>query len=143
MSFDIFLACLRSGKEEPIPRDLFESIFLPHATHPEPYKKDPGYMTVEHPDSGGACIYCSYDEEDRTHWSHMMFNHFGGDAFYADMYNLAPLTRSIIFWPTNKPLYLYTDLSVPAELKGIEYFEEARGVLILSGAEIEEAIASS
>jgi len=38
---------------------------------------------------------------------------------------------------------LYTDPSVPAELKGMEYFEEARSVLIQCGADIENAIASS
>lgn len=142
MSFDIFLVCLRGGKEEPIPRELFESIFLPNATHPDAYKKD-GYMVVEYPDGSSACIYSSYDEEDQKHWSNIMFNHFGGDAFYADMYKLAHITKSIIFWPTNRPIYLYTDPSVPAELKGIEYFEEARGVFIRIGAEIDEAIGSN
>lgn len=72
-----------------------------------------------------------------------MFNHFGGDAFYSDLYKLAHVTKSVIFWPTNKPIYLYTDPTVPEEVKGIEYFEEARGVFIRRGAEIDEAIGSN
>jgi hypothetical protein len=141
MSFDIFLQCFRHGEPEPIPRELFESIFLPHDTHPDAYKKDPGYMTVEYPDGSGASIYCGGDNDDAQ--SNIMFNHFGGDAFSEDLYKLAHLTRSIIYWPAQKPIYLYTDPTVPAELKGIEYFEEARSVLIRSGADIGEAIASS
>jgi hypothetical protein len=140
VSFDIFLQCFRNGEPEPIRREVFESIFLPHATHPDAYKKDPGYMTVEYPDGSGASIYCGGDTDEQR--SHMMFNHCGGDAFSEDFYKLAHLTRSIIFWPTNNPIYLYTDPSVPSELKGIEYFEEARSVLIHCGADIDKAIAS-
>lgn len=142
MSFDIFLQCFRNGEPEPIPREIFDSIFAPHYTHPRLREKDPGYMVVEYPDGSGGCIYSGYDKEDPERWSHMMFNHCGGDSFNQDMYKLAHLTRSIIFWPTNNPIYLYTDPSVPAELKGIPYFEEARGVFIRSGADIDKAIAA-
>jgi hypothetical protein len=141
MSFDIFLQCFRKGEPEPIPREVFEAIFLPHATHPDAYKNDPGYMVVEYSDGSGGCIYCGGDNDEER--SHMMFNHCGGESFNEDMYKLAHITRSIIFWPTNKPIYLYTDPSVPAELKGMGYFEEARAVLIHGGADIDKAIASN
>jgi hypothetical protein len=72
-----------------------------------------------------------------------MFNHFGGDAFYAGMYKLAQLTRSIIYWPSRESIYLYSDPSVPAELKGMKYFEEGRAILIRHGAEIDTAVSSS
>jgi len=57
MSFDIFLQCFRSGEPAPILREVFEAIFLPHATHPQAYAKDRGYLTVEYPDGSGAAIY--------------------------------------------------------------------------------------
>ena len=56
MSFDIFLACVRIDKEEPIPREAFDAIFAPHDTHPHLRAKDPGYMVVEYPDGSGADI---------------------------------------------------------------------------------------
>ena len=65
MSFDIFFQCFRNGEPEPIPRELFEAIFLPHATHPDSYKESPGYVTLEYPDNGGASIYTGYEDEDR------------------------------------------------------------------------------
>ena len=141
MSFDIFLACVRNGQPSPLPRDLYESIFLPHAEHPDAYKNNSDYLVVEYPDGGGASIYFGGDNDDAK--SNMMVNHFGGEAFYADLYKFAHLTRSIIFWPTKDPIYLYTDPTLPAELKGMSYFEEARGIFIRSGAEIEPAIASN
>lgn len=142
MSFDIFLQCFRSGEPEPIPRDVVEAIFLPHNTHPDAYKNDPGEMTVEYPDGGGASIYCP-EEGDGEEANTVMFNHCGGDAFSEDLYKLAHMTRSIIHWPSEDPIYLYTDPTVPAELKGVDYFEEAQSVLIRSGADIAKAIASS
>lgn len=113
--------------------------FLPHDTHPEAYAKDPGYLTVEYPDGSGGSIYCSHYEDE----GHIMFNHCGGDAFFNDMYELARRTRSIIFWPDAEPFYLYTDESVRAEVKGIDYFEEGRSRLVRSGFEIGEAIRTS
>lgn len=141
MSFDIFVACFHNGKPEPIPRDVFDSIFAPHDTHPHLREKDPGYMVVEYPDGSGGSIYCGGDTDEER--SCIMFNHCGGESFNQDMYRLAHLTRSIIFWPSENPVYLYTDPSVPAELKGMSYFEEARAVFIRSSADIDEAIAAN
>jgi hypothetical protein len=140
MSFDIFLGCFRNGKPSPIPREIFDTVFAPHDTHPHLREKDPDYMVVEYPDGGGGSIYCGGDNDEER--SHIMFNHCGGDSFDQDMYRLAHLTRSIIFWPTNNPIYVYTDPSVPAELKGTGYFEKARAVLIHCGADIDKAIAA-
>lgn len=47
-----------------MPRELFETIFLPHAAHPAAYKKDFGYLTVEYPDNSGASIYTGYADDD-------------------------------------------------------------------------------
>lgn len=72
-----------------------------------------------------------------------MFNHCGGEAFFADMYELARRTRSVIFWPDPESIYVYTDETVPAELRGMPFFEEARSVLVHSGADIIKAIKAS
>lgn len=126
MSFDIFLACVRKGEEEPIPREVFDSIFAPHDTHPHLRASDPGYMVVEYPDGSGGCIYCG-GYKDGKDASHMMFNHCGGEAFFNDMYELARRTRSIIFWPDQNPfLFIYR-------------YERARGAdgnVVLRGSEI-------
>lgn len=139
MSFDIFVLCLRSGEPKPIPRDIFDSIFAPHDTNPAARKSDPGYMVVEYPDGSGGAIYCGGDTDETR--CQIMFNHCGGDAFFADMYALAQRTRSIIYWPDEKAIYLYTDETVPAELNGC--FEGARSVLVRSGADIVKAIRNS
>jgi hypothetical protein len=142
MSFDIFLQCFRNGEPEPIPREVFDAIFAPQDAHSHLREKDPGYIVVGYPDGSGGAVYCGGNKDGKD-TSNMMFNHCGGEAFFNDMYELARRTRSIIFWPSENPIYLYTDPSVPAELKGMEYFEEARSVLIRCGADIDKAIASS
>ena len=99
-------------------------------------------MVVEYADGSGGAIYRGgYKDGEDT--SHMMFNHYGGDAFFADMYELARRTRSIIFWPDENPIYLYTDPigAGRAERDGI--VEEARSTLVRSGADIIKAIEAS
>lgn len=135
MSFDIFLQCFCNGEPEPIPRELFESIFLPHATHLDSYKEDRGYMTVEYSDGSAASIYCGGDEgEEET--SHMMFDHCGGDSFWADLYRLAERTQSVIFWPAVLSFRIFTNEAAVAHLP--KDFLGADDIVrfIRSGAEI-------
>ncbi|HWE73852.1 MAG TPA: hypothetical protein VG328_11880 [Stellaceae bacterium] len=42
----------------------------------------------------------------------MMFNHCGGESFWADLYELADRSKSIIFWPSEEMTYVYTDEAV-------------------------------
>ena len=85
------------------------SIFLPHITHPDAYKKDPGDVRVEYPDNSGGSIYTGYADDDPAQSSNFMFNHCGGPSFWADLYELADRSKSVIFWPSKKMIYLYTD----------------------------------
>jgi hypothetical protein len=138
MSFDILLQCFRHGEEAPIPRKMFDAIFGPHDTHPQLRKTDPGYMVVEYPDGSGASIYSGY--EDGKDATGMMFNHCGGPSFWADLYELADRSKSIIFWPSEKLIYVYTDESVPKEVpEGA--FDSGR--LVRSGIDIVKAIEES
>jgi len=69
-----------------------------------------------------------------------MFNHCGGPSFWADLYELADRSKSIIFWPSEKLIYVYTDESVPKEVpEGA--FESHR--LVRSGIDIVAAIEQS
>lgn len=139
MSFDIFLQCFRKGEPEPVPRELFESIFLPHVTHPDAYKKDPGDLRVEYPDNSGASIFTGYAEKDPAQSSNFMFNHCGGPSFWADLWELADRSKSIIFWSTTT--YVYTDESVVKEVP--EGAFDGGGRLVRSGVDIVAAIEAS
>ena len=139
MSFDIFLQCLRNGEEAPIPREMFDAIFGVHDTHPQSRKRDPGYMFVEYPDGSGGAIYSDYEEgKDATG---MMFNHCGGPSFWADLYELADRSKSVIFWPSKESFYLYTDEAVVKDVPKRTF--EGGGRLIKSGFEIVAAIEAS
>ena len=139
MSFDIFLQCFRKGEPEPIPRAMFDAIFGPHDTHPQLRAKDPGYMTVEYPDGSSAAIYCG-GYKDGKDTSHMMFNHCGGPSFWADLWQLADRSKSIIFWPSEETTYVYTDEAVVKDVpEGV--FDTGR--LVRSGIDIVAAIEAS
>jgi len=140
MSFDIFLYCFRKGEEAPIPRAMFDAIFGPHDTHPQLRAKDPGYMTVEYPDGSGAAIYCD-GYEDGKDATGMMFNHCGGPSFWADLWELADRSKSIIFWPSNDISYVYTDESVVKDVP--EGAFDGGGRLVRSGTDIVAAIEAS
>ena len=139
MSFDIFLQCFRKGEPEPISLELFESIFLPHATHPKAYKDDPGYLTLEYPDGSGGVLYCGGIATD----GHMMFNHCGGESFWADIYQLAERTGSVIFWPSAKPpSAVVTNEAILKELPPGS-FNPAHIRLIHNGSDIVKVIEAS
>lgn len=140
MSFDIFLQCFRKGEPESVPRALFESIFLPHAVPAEAYKKDPGYMVVEYPDNSGASIYTSYGDDDPAQAGSFMFNHCGGESFWRDLYELADRSKSIIYWPSEKSIYVYTDEAV---VKDVPEGAFDSGRLIKNGFDIVAAIEAS
>ncbi len=168
MSFDIFLMCFRNGKPALFKREIFEEIFVPYCGGREEYEKDPDYVVASFPDGSGGAIYCSSDTErtlamdfangnsleerkrivaesskEERGIQHMMFNHCGGDAFFQAMYTLADRTGSMINWPDLRATYLFTSEEARAQvMEGI--IEEGDRVLIIrSGAEIEDAIASS
>ncbi len=123
MSFDIFMQCFRNGEPAPISRELFESIFLPHATHPESYKADPGYFTVKYPDGSGGAIYCDDVEKSGC----VMVNHCGGKSFWADFWELADHTGSVIFWPSEKAESVVTNEATLKELpKDVPDFAAAK-----------------
>lgn len=46
----------------------------------------------------------------------MMFNHCGGPSFWADLYELADRSKSIIFRPSKQSMYVYTNESSPKEV---------------------------
>jgi len=58
--------------------------------------KNPGCLEfVEYPDGGGAGEVSGIDKEDREG---LMFAHFGGPTFMARIFEIAHLTRSLIYW---------------------------------------------
>jgi hypothetical protein len=121
MSYDIFLACVR-GKDSPrFSREVFEEIFLPHCPYLTSYRADPGFMQVEYPDGSRAdiSIHNTSDEEeqarrqartpeerialpkfppgDPAYIEFLGFGHFGGDAFFQDLYALADRVGAMVY----------------------------------------------
>jgi hypothetical protein len=170
MSFDIWLDHFKNGEPAPFKREVFESIFLPFCSNREEYEADPKFMQVEYLDGGRADIYLSnlnyeileaaqtqaggpvpaeeIDEAlkqaqgDLAFIQHVMFNHCGGDAFFADMYSLAERTESIIHWPDAEAIYVYTNEAIRKQLpEGV--FDDSRSVLVRSGTDIVKAIETS
>lgn len=92
MSFDIFFQCYRNGEPATFKRSVFNEIFGVD-TNP----RDPGYDVLEYPDGSGGAVYLSDPDI-----QHMMFNHCGGDIFWAKVCELLYVTKSVIFWPDEK-----------------------------------------
>jgi hypothetical protein len=168
MSFDIWLDCFRKGHPAPFKREVFEAIFLPFCSNRAEYKSHPSFMQVEYPDGGRADIDLSNLDEavlesasagglippeeigdvldraqgDPNFIQHIGFTHCGGDAFFQGMYELASRTGSIIHWPDEDSIFVYTDDTVLKELPQ-EYFGDARRQRVGSGADIIRAIENS
>ena len=93
MSFDIFLQRYRNGEAATFKRSVFNEIF-----ETETDRRDPDFVQPEYPDGSGGDIYV--DENDIQC---IMFNHCGGDIFWAKVYELLYVTQSLIFWPAGGP----------------------------------------
>lgn len=168
MSFDIWLDCFRNGRPAPFKREVFEAIFLPFCSNRAAYKSNPGFMQVAYPDGGQADMHLSnLDAEvldsasagglippeeigdvleraqgDPNFIQHVGFTRCGGDAFFQGMYELARRTRSVIHWPAEDSIFVYTDDSTLKELPEA-YFGDARKQRVGSGADIVNAIENS
>jgi hypothetical protein len=121
MSYDIFLACVRGHDTVRFKREVFEEVFLPHCPRLKSYQADPGFMQVEYADGGRADIYImnTSEEEERArkeartpeqrlalpsfppgdpaYIQCLGFDHFGGDAFFRDLYKLTDRVGGIIY----------------------------------------------
>jgi hypothetical protein len=160
MSFDIFLACVRGVDTPRFKRQVFEEIFLPHCPYLESYRSDPGSMQVEYPDGSRAdiSIHNTSDEEeqarrrartpqerlklpqfppgDRAHIEFLGFGHFGGDAFFRDLYALADRVGAMIYAGGTVIVTKESVLKeIPEDFLGME---KAR--IVHNAAELEEAV---
>ena len=93
MSFDIFLQCYRNGEAATFKRAVFDEIF---ETKGDRIERD--FVQPRYSDGSGGDIYV--DENDIQC---IMFNHCGGDMFWAKVYELLYVTKSVIFWPAGGP----------------------------------------
>lgn len=93
MSFDIFLQCYRNGEAASFKRAVFDEIF---ETQNDRIGRD--FVQPRYSDGSGGDIYV--DENDIQC---IMFNHCGGDIFWAKVYELLYVTQSLIFWPAGGP----------------------------------------
>jgi hypothetical protein len=121
MSDSIFLACLRGTDSPRFKREVFEKIFLPHCPYLKSYRSDLGGMQVEYPDGGRAdiSIHNTSEEAERTrrqartpeerlalpqfppgdpaYIEFLGFRHFGGAAFFHDLYTLADRVGAMVY----------------------------------------------
>ena len=162
MSYDIFLACLRGANSPRFKREVFEEIFLPHCAYLKSYRDDPGSMQVEYPDGSRAdiSIHNRSDEEeqarrqartpeetlelpefppgDPAYIEFLGFGHFGGDAFFRDLYTLADRIGAMVY-AGGKPSVIVTKESVLKEIpEDFLGMENAR--IVRNAAELEEAV---
>ncbi len=110
MSFDIFLQCFRNGEAATFKRSVFNEIF---ETETDP--RYPDFEQPRYPDGSGGDIYV--DEHDIQC---IMFNHCGGEMFWAKVYELLYVTQSLIFWPAGGPGFVVASTAalkhLPADL---------------------------
>jgi hypothetical protein len=162
MSYDIFLACLRGNDSPRFKREIFEEIFLPHCAHLKSYQNDPGGMQVEYPDGSRAdiSIHNTSDEEeqarrlartpeeriklpsfppgDRAYIEFLGFDHFGGDAFFRDLYALADRVGAMVY-AGGMPSVIVTKESVLKEIpEDFLGMENAR--VVQNASELEDAV---
>ena len=121
MSYSIFLARIRGKDSLRFKREVFEEIFLPHCPYLKSYRNDQGYMQVEYPDEGRAdiSIHNTSEEAERArrqartpeerlalpqfppgdpaYIEFLGFGHFGGDAFFRDLYTLADRVGAMVY----------------------------------------------
>jgi hypothetical protein len=162
MSDSIFLACVRGADTPRFKREVFEEIFLPHCPYLKSYRIDPGGMQVEYPDGSRADISIHNSSEeaeqarrqartpeerlalpqfrpgDSAYIEFLGFGHFGGDAFFRDLYTLADRVGAMVY-AGGKPSVIVTKESVlkeiPEDFLGIE---NAR--VVRNPAELEDAV---
>lgn len=165
MSYDIFLACVRDKETPRFKREVFEEIFLPHCPYLKSYRADPGFMQVEYPDGSRAdiSIHNTSEEEeqarkdartpeerlalpgfppgDPAYIEFLGFGHFGGDAFFRDLYALADRVGAMVY-AGGEPSVIVTKESVlkdvPEDFLGME---NAR--VVRNAAELEDAVLAS
>jgi hypothetical protein len=165
MSYDIFLACLRGKDTVRFKREIFEDVFLPHCPYLKSYRADPGFMQVEYPDGSRAdiSIHNTSEEEeqarrrartpeetvklpafppgDPAYIEFLGFGHFGGDAFFRDLYALADKVEAMVY-AGGKPSVIVTRESVLKEIpKDFLGMENAR--VVHNAAELEDAVFAS
>lgn len=135
MSFDIFLGCYRNGEPATFKRSAFNEIFDVKTD-----ERDPGYEVVEYPDGSGGAVYLH--ERGKDEIEHMMFNHCGGDTFWAKVYELLYVTQSLIYWPSDGSGYAVASTAALKHLPA-DLVEEAGKVKIVHNArELEDLIYS-
>jgi hypothetical protein len=160
MSYDIFLACIRGDDTVRFKREVFDEVFLPHCPRLSSYRADPWFMQVEYPDGSRADIYIrnSSDEEDQArrrartaeerlalpnfppgdpaYIENLGFDHFGGDAFFRDLYALADRVGAMVYAGGTVIVTKESVLKeIPEDFLGME---KAR--IVHNAAELEEAV---
>jgi hypothetical protein len=162
MSYDIFLACIRGDDTVRFKREVFEEVFLAHCPRLSSYREDPWFMQVEYPDGGRADIYIrnSSDEEDQARRQarnaeerlalpeflpgdparieNLGFDHFGGTAFFRDLYTLADRTGATIFAGAMRPILIVTKESVLTEMPPA--YRAKKACVVRNPAELEDAV---
>jgi hypothetical protein len=126
MSFDIFLQRFHNGEIATFRRSEFEEIFGPYVC-----SRESRFMRVEFPDGSGSDIYIDEGDPDGA-----TFNHCGGDAFFAALYELAARTQAGIYWPDDPQRAAATDAATLQHLPPNFVECHAAIQLVHSGSEL-------
>jgi hypothetical protein len=109
VSFEIFLQCYRNGEPATFKRTILDETFGLRDTS---RNRRPWCFKVDYPDGGGADVYADDGDDQQG----IMFSRCGGGMFFDALYQLADVTKSVVFWPYKSPAVAVTNETTVAHL---------------------------
>ena len=135
MSDPLLITCVAGRAASTFARNLFEEIFCRHAIAP----KLP-LLEVTYLDGGATEIYGGDEDPIET----ISFHRFGGDTFWAAIFELARRTGSVVYWPGEPPWAAIVDSLIVEELpEGFKEPENGQPILAANPKELEQCFIRS
>jgi len=133
MSMDLFLACVRDGKESEFERRLVDEVMGRGAVNPEFPLEEVRYV------DGGSEVHVHKNDGEGA--KTVSFRRFGGETFFCRLFELANRTGSFLFWAGNGYGVAVTDRAMLVHLPpGVEDDSLGLPFIVKNGEELEAAI---
>jgi hypothetical protein len=128
VSFDLFVDRFEAGQPVGPSAEGFERVFGPYVTNSEPAR---GYKRLSFGDDAGADAYFGDGAG--------MFNHFGGEQFFALLFRYLSETRSVAYWPGKGCSAAVADPGVMHELPP-DMIDQLRPALVRSADDLTQIV---